>query len=137
MHSLVVAYLVPETIAIHALLHDAAEIYIGDIPSPIKSFLISEFEESGLKSIYAQLCLPFPSSEAKNIVKVADVRSCIAEVWTVGPESPRVLPEFQKRDRFAESMITQMLDIYDYSSVLDADGKYVNLFVDLFHRLKP
>jgi hypothetical protein len=30
MHALVVSYLVPEPVAIHALLHDAGEIYIGD-----------------------------------------------------------------------------------------------------------
>ena len=55
IHSLVVADLAPEAVAIHALLHDAAEIYIGDVPSPFKSFLISEFEDSALRSIYKQL----------------------------------------------------------------------------------
>jgi hypothetical protein len=137
MHSLVVAHLVPEQFAIHALLHDAAEIYIGDIPSPFKSFLISEFEDSALRSIYRQLGLPVPSPEIRRIVKEADVRSCTAEVWTVGPESLKVLPEFQTRDRFGERIISEMLDGYDHGSVLNPGGKYVSLFLELFSSLHP
>jgi hypothetical protein len=137
MHSLAVSYLVPEPVAIHALLHDAGEIYIGDIPSPFKSFLISEFEDSALRSIYRQLGIPFPSPETRRIVKAADIRSLTAEVWTVGPESLKVLPEFQARDLTAERIISEMLDGYDYGSVLDPGGKYVSFFLDLFSSLHP
>jgi 5'-deoxynucleotidase YfbR-like HD superfamily hydrolase len=136
MHSLVVSYLVPKHTAIHALLHDAAEIYTGDVPSPLKSFLISEFEDSALRSIYKQLGVPFPSLEARRIVKEADVRSCTAEVWTVGPESLKALPEFQTRDLPAENVILEMLDDYDFGSVLYMDGKYVSMFLKLFSSLR-
>jgi hypothetical protein len=137
MHSLVVSYLVPKQAAIHALLHDAGEIYVGDIPSPFKSFLISEFEDSALRSIYKQLCLPFPSPENRRIVKAADIRSRIGEVWTVGHASLKVLSEFRTRDLVVEKLILEMLDSYDFGSVLNPDGKYVSLFLDLFHKLHP
>jgi hypothetical protein len=55
MHAITVSSLVSETAVVHALLHDAGEIYIGDIPSPFKSYLISEFEDLALKHIYKRL----------------------------------------------------------------------------------
>jgi hypothetical protein len=136
MHSLVVSYLVPKHAAIHALLHDAGEIFVGDVPSPLKSFLISEFEDAALRSIYKQLGIPFPSPEIRRIVKEADIRSLTAEVWTVGPESLKVLPEFQARDLTAENVILEMLDDYDFGSVLNMDGKYMSLFLKLFSSLR-
>lgn len=80
MHSLMVSYLVPEQAVIHALLHDAGEIAVGDVPAPLKSFLISEFEESTLRCIYQTLGVQFPSSEIRGIVKAADIRSRTAEI---------------------------------------------------------
>jgi hypothetical protein len=69
-------------------------------------------------------------------VKEADVRSCTAEVWTVGPESLKALPEFQTRDLPAENVILEMLDDYDFGSVLYMDGKYVSMFLKLFSSLR-
>jgi len=66
MHSLMVSYLVPKQAVIHALLHDAGEIAVGDVPTPLKSFLISEFEESTLRCIYQTLGVPFPSPEIRS-----------------------------------------------------------------------
>ena len=47
-HSVVMSYVVPETHALEALLHDAAEAYIGDIIWPVKAMFpeIEEFENS-------------------------------------------------------------------------------------------
>jgi 5'-deoxynucleotidase YfbR-like HD superfamily hydrolase len=136
MHSLVVSYLVSGTVVVHALLHDAAVIYTGDIPFPVKSPLQRNFEDSALKHIYRCLSLPFPSPEIRKIVKAADLKSCTAEVWTVCPENLRGLPEFQCRCPEAENLILEVLQDYDPIFVLDTGGKYVNLFLEMFESLR-
>lgn len=54
-HSVRVSLFVPEELALEALLHDASEAYLTDIPRPIKPFLpqYKEFE-ANLENIIAQ-----------------------------------------------------------------------------------
>lgn len=52
-HSVVMSYLVPEEYALEALLHDAAEAYIGDIIYPVKALFpeVEAFENRLLHTI--------------------------------------------------------------------------------------
>jgi len=67
-------------ILMQALLHDAAEVYIGDIPSPIKKLpsireSIKTIENRLMLSIYSKfnLCIPTPEGEA--LIKKSDLRA--------------------------------------------------------------
>lgn len=70
-HSIMCASLVPHTLQLTALMHDATEAYLLDIPSPIKRQLPKyEEAEDNLMRVIAQkygLEYPFPA-----ILKIAD-----------------------------------------------------------------
>ena len=81
-HSLMVSELCDEEHALWGLLHDAAEAYIGDIASPLKSQFsyyglpISEVENHILSVIMEMHCLP---TVMPACVKLADQMACAAE----------------------------------------------------------
>lgn len=65
-HSLIVAHICPPEFKLHALLHDAAEAYIGDIPAPLKKEFpqLEELEAYILELIFKRAGLgvpPFPT----------------------------------------------------------------------------
>ncbi len=77
-HSLQLSYAVPSEYAKWALLHDAAEAFITDIPSPIKAHL-PEFIEIENKVMEA-VCDAFSiDREMPEIVKEYDARICVNE----------------------------------------------------------
>ena len=64
-------------IQLYGLLHDAAEAYISDIPSPVKHIpeihaVISKLEDRLMTTIYAALEIPAPTQDEERIVKLAD-----------------------------------------------------------------
>ena len=80
-HSIVMAENVSHRAAIHALLHDAAEAYIGDFAKPIKDYF-PEFERIEyriMQVIYHALGICPPSSDIITEIKEADCRMLLTE----------------------------------------------------------
>lgn len=78
---MVMSRMVEPDIAIHALLHDAAEAYLGDIVMPVKHCLpqFAEIEERMLRVIYAGLNVRWPTEEQLERVHTADLRMLATE----------------------------------------------------------
>lgn len=79
-HSVLCSRIVPVELAMEALLHDAAEAYLKDIPSPLKAFLpdYKRLEASFEQVIRVHFRLPERHSpavkEADNILLVTEIR---------------------------------------------------------------
>ena len=87
-HSVWVSYLVPPEHALCALLHDASEAYLADIPRPMKPhFPRYEAWELELENVVAvRFGLPFPHPPS---VKAADTFMLRHEIaWLFPPSSP-------------------------------------------------
>lgn len=66
---------------LHALLHDAAEAYIGDISSPLKGLIpaVRPIEEKVLDVIYRHLRLRLPEGYEKQKIRLVDNLAYFAE----------------------------------------------------------
>lgn len=71
-HSILVAEMVPEHLQLQALLHDASEAYLGDMPSPFKELLPDfKFQEHRVtKAIAKKYGIEYPPFDPE--VKAAD-----------------------------------------------------------------
>lgn len=68
------------------LLHDAAEAYINDLPSPVKHIpeihaVISKLEDRLMDAIYERLQINPPNEEEEAIVKIADKNQQAIEAY--------------------------------------------------------
>lgn len=69
-HSVLLTYIVPPELAQWALMHDAAEAYIGDITRPLKSLLrptIQRIEVGLMSAICTAFGLTFPEPERLSV----------------------------------------------------------------------
>ncbi len=87
-HSLLVSDSVPSTYALHALLHDATEAYVVDVPRPLKRQLTnySEIEQRVWLAIAERFGI---ASEMPGQVKIADNRILIDERAALMPRAER------------------------------------------------
>lgn len=90
-HSVGVAENCPEDVALLGLLHDAAEAYIGDIPSPFKDDISNyrDIERAILKVIFDKYGV---SGLNYNPVKAVDERMMHTEAAILLPDSDWIAP---------------------------------------------
>ena len=89
-HSVLISRLVPQELALAALLHDASEAYVGDVPSGLKRFMGGNFKDlerkatdavaRGYELTYEQLENP--------VIKSFDKRILIEEGDALMPPHP-------------------------------------------------
>lgn len=84
-HSVRVSFIVDEIAGLHALLHDATEAYLVDVPTPLKVLLpqYREIERRLASTIYSAFGLD--PDTYKDQVKKADLEMCAAEVRDLMP----------------------------------------------------
>ena len=85
-HSVLVADAIREpSWRIYGLLHDAAEAYIGDVPTPLKAYVatlgadIHGLERRILGCVWQRFGLDAPSKQAAEAVDIADARMLATE----------------------------------------------------------
>ena len=79
-HSVIMSRLVPREHAMWALLHDASEAYLTDIPRPIKHLPAFAFYRAAEARAMATICRVYGLSiEAPACVKDIDIRMCATE----------------------------------------------------------
>lgn len=94
-HCIIMSYLVPERYALEALLHDAAETYIGDIIYPVKTLFpeIARFEDDLLMTIMDKYEVPctFTLDDAGHrlyskspVIREADLKLLEHECFSLG-----------------------------------------------------
>lgn len=105
-HCVVMARQVEPDIAIHCLLHDAAEAYLGDIVMPVKRCLpqFAEIEERMLRVIYAALNVKWPSEEQQERVHVADLRMLATEKRQLLAKPDEVWPVLDGVEPFGKTL---------------------------------
>lgn len=104
----------------HGLLHDAAEAYINDLPSPVKHIpeihaVIKQLEDRLMTAIYNSLNLEYPTEEEEKIVKIADKNQQAVEAYNFmySRGSDWNLPEvsFKKLQEFEQPLTS--VEAYD------------------------
>lgn len=126
-HSVMVAKLMPKvperSLGIYGLLHDAAEAYIGDIPSPVKALIsdIREVEERILNVIYAKFNLDIAMSRMPEI-KHADRIAMTIEVKNLMFSGGRDWGEFLFTHGYGISLETKLMEL----SSSEAETQFLN-----------
>lgn len=119
-HSWIVSHIVPQEFALHGLLHDASEAYLGDVSSPLKRLLpdYRGIEEMVQAAIYCRFGLdpaePQEVRRADRIALVTEKRDLMSSDWRLWGDFSDVSP-LNKTICPASSQIARdmFLDRYD------------------------
>ena len=109
-HSVIVSHEVPPEYALSALLHDASEAYICDIPKPLKAFLpgYRSIERTLMDAIYATF-EAFPDQAGRAAIDLADTAARNAEQSILFPDRYARDPDLKDSLRIMTSMCAGML----------------------------
>lgn len=90
-HCVILSHYVPEELALPALLHDAVEAYIGDIPAPFKDMhpALHDYETKVMTLVIDAFDLGHVSSEDWKKVMYADKQICMDEMEHLMKGAPR------------------------------------------------
>ena len=116
-------------IQLYGLLHDAAEAYMNDLPSPIKHIpeihaVISKLEDKLMLTIYEAIGVDPPTDEEEQIVKIADKHQQAVEAYNFmySRGSDWNLPKvtFKKLQEFEQPLVSvKAYDLYlEYFNIL-------------------
>lgn len=126
-HSMLVASLVPNKMALYALLHDAAEAYIGDIATPLKNKIewIGKFEQKILKDIYVYHRLLPPTQNILERIKKADLIA-------LAIEKEMLLNDDSIWDSLADVRMDER-DLDEYVDIIMADSPQLEVSEDFIY----
>ena len=121
-------------IQMYGLLHDAAEAYINDLPSPVKHIpeihaVIKKLEDKLMLTIYEALGLRPPTEEEEAIVKIADKIQQAVEahnfMYSRGHDWNLPKVSFKKLQEFEQPIVSvKAYDLFlNYYEILIAEIK--------------
>jgi 5'-deoxynucleotidase YfbR-like HD superfamily hydrolase len=117
-------------VVLAALLHDAAECYTGDLPSPVKHLpelhpIIKRIEDGLMKAIYEQLDIPTPTEFELALIKRADKIAQKIEAHAFMQSRGRDWPEMPE---------VSLVRLQQFAAPMDSLSAY-NLFMEKFNDL--
>lgn len=125
-HCIGVAAIVPKPLALWGLMHDAAEAYLCDIPSPVKKDPRFDEYRKAENTLMAKICEKFGLSLYEPVhVKEADIKMFAIEACSLFPHHMVKEWEFFKDGNFPAERIETFL------SPIEAR----NAFLTAFHRI--
>lgn len=133
IHSMIVADLVQDDIKAVALLHDASEALISDVPTPFKNKELKKVEAKILDKIFHEHLSPGLYKEWKTnpqvwkAVKIADSEAFAGEVFVVGTKALRDL--YPDRCIYAEKLVRKYVKRYKVEDCISSEGLAVSDFI--------
>lgn len=110
-HSIWVSHTVPPEHALQGLLHDAAEAYLGDMPTPLKNLLpeYKKIEQRFWEVIANKFNVPVELAE---VVKEVDQQAYIRErAWYQDGDRSHAWEVYLNKDRIASHFIERFVEL--------------------------
>jgi hypothetical protein len=90
-HCVLLSYAVPRELARWALLHDASEAFLGDVPRPIKAAFgqaYAEAEDRLMRAVACRFGLPWPMPDILKSFDTRILQNERAALWATDPPRP-------------------------------------------------